>query len=103
MSRPTIQHLETRREGERHRVSLAPIPEAPPFVDASRLRPRAAPLDPSALGALAKLHETYALASLGAAAGVSEPTVRRALRGEPLTPHVRRALGALVETAAKAA
>jgi hypothetical protein len=84
-------------------VALSPVPEALPTVDASRLRPRSAPLDASTREALSRLHETYALASLGAAAGVSEPTVRRALAGATLSPHVRRALGALVETAAKAA
>lgn len=103
MTRPTIHPLETHREGARHRVALSPVPEAFPTVDASRLRPRSAPLDAPTREALSRLHETYALASLGAAAGVSEPTVRRALAGATLSPHVRRALGALVETAAKAA
>lgn len=104
MTRPTINPLETRREGERHRVALAPLDGAlrpPPALSA--LRPTVGPLDPTTRDGLEKLRASYALASIGAAAGVSEPTVRRALSGAPLLPHVRRALGALVDTAARAA
>lgn len=102
MTRPTIHPLETVREGARHRVALAPVPEGPaPALSA--LRPSVAPLDPATREGLEKLRASYALASIGAAAGVSESTVRRALSGASILPPVRRALGALVDTAARAA
>lgn len=91
----------TRRPKRAPRAPLAPIAEAPLSIDARGMRPRLAPLDASTREALSRLHETYALASLGAAAGVSEPTVRRALAGATLSHHVRRALTMLAQPAAQ--
>ena len=64
----------------------------------TREPPMLAPLDPETLAAVAAAAATQGIVPIAAAAGVSLPTVYRALRGDTVQHTTRRALARAVAT-----